>query len=111
MPKEDTMTSSRGRGRGSGSETPLSPEQLRTHYERGEPLVELRLVYADGTQDSRFWGIDDKPPMGGFDQPDWMNEPRKSWKHPQDPICFSALVEVGREDEARSWLDEQGGTA
>ncbi len=78
---------------------------------RKRPLVELRLVFADGTQDSRFWCLEDRPLPEQFDQPDWMREPRKSWPHPQDPIIFSALVEAGREFEARDWLDEQGGAA
>lgn len=74
------------------------------------PVVELRLVFPDDTQESRFWGIDDHPPKE-FGQPDWMIEPRRSWQHPQDPIIFSARVEFGRTEEARKWLDAQGGSA
>jgi hypothetical protein len=75
---------------------------------RKRPVVELRLVFADDSQDSRFWRMDDSPPKD-FDQPEWMIEPRRSWQHPQDPIIFSCLVAEGREEEARDWLDAQGG--
>lgn len=67
------------------------------------PVVEVRIVFADGEQESRFWTIHDNPHPDP-DQPDWMREPRKSWQHPQDPVIYSCLVAGGREDEARAWL-------
>lgn len=70
------------------------------------PLIEARIVFADGTQASRVWSMRDVEKSGSptVDMAEWMVEPRKSWVHPQDPIIYSALVPEGREEDARAWL-------
>lgn len=70
-------------------------------------MIEVRLVFGDGSQDSRVWtwaDIEDgsKPPK--FEPQEWMREPRRSWQNPQDPIIYSALVDLEHEAEAHAWL-------
>lgn len=72
------------------------------------PVCEMRIVFADGTQESRVWYYGEAIP-DDLDPQDWMVEPRKSWPHPRSPIILSCLVAEGKEDEARDWLKAQEG--
>lgn len=36
--------------------------------------------------------------------PEWLDNPLKSWPHPQDPVTFSGDVRPGREVEAREFV-------
>lgn len=73
------------------------------------PLIEVRAVFADGSQESRYWTMNDmrdkRPDLDLPEWPDWMREPRKTWAHPQDPITYSFLVVAGREADARAWME------
>lgn len=68
------------------------------------PLIEVRVVFRDGSQESRYW-LPDDPHPDLAEIPDWAVEPRKSWSHPRDPVVFSMLVAPGRDDDAIGWLD------
>ncbi|HZL17762.1 MAG TPA: hypothetical protein VFG23_08455 [Polyangia bacterium] len=68
------------------------------------PVMEVRIVFESGEQESRFWKISDAVPKP--DIPSWAVDPRRSWPHPQDPIILSMLVPVGVEATAREWLAE-----
>jgi len=70
------------------------------------PQIEVRIVFDDDSQDSRIWTWGDAKngTIPQLDIEEWMVDPRKTWAHPQDPIVFSTLVAVGREQEAREWL-------
>lgn len=38
----------------------------------------------------------------------WLDNPRRAWDHPQDPVTFKGNVKSGHEDEARQFIE--GGT-
>lgn len=72
-------------------------------------VMEVRAVFVDGLgvahdeQESRFWKYGEKTP--NVDPQPWMNDPRRTWAHPQDPIVLSFLVRPEHEKTAREWLD------
>jgi hypothetical protein len=78
-------------------------------------MIEVRLVFEDGFQTSRFWTADmvmrqNKGPDEALKSPPaFLREPRRTWAHPQDPLIFSALVDDADRDAALAWLDHLGG--
>lgn len=72
------------------------------------PVIEVRAVGRAGWQHSRFWTIRDPLPdlVMGDGWPEWMEDPRKTWAHPQDPIVYSFLVSDENKAIAKEWVDE-----
>lgn len=73
------------------------------------PVLRARFTLPDGTPLERDFTLDDLEREGGhpFERtvrdgpPDWLDEPRRAWDHPQDPVTFSGRVKPGREGDAR----------
>jgi hypothetical protein len=45
-----------------------------------------------------------RPGGGDTAPPDWLDNPRREWSHPQDPVTFRGDVKPGREAEANAAL-------
>lgn len=73
------------------------------------PLVRAKFTMPDGEVLERDWTMRDveregKPPFEDA-PPDWLEDPNRSWPHPQDPITFTGTVRAGHEQDARDLLE------
>jgi len=74
------------------------------------PVVEITLTLADNSELRRVWTWGEvqggsAPELGELGRlEDWMENPRKTWPRPQEPVCYSATVKRGYEAEAREWF-------
>jgi hypothetical protein len=67
------------------------------------PVLRVRFTLADGTPLERDWtmaDVDEKYPAWIRGVPDWLEDPRRGWAHPQDPITYTGRVKPGCEAEA-----------
>lgn len=63
--------------------------------------VQFRLP--DGEMLERAWYMgEEMPDLAHI--PDWLDNPRRSWERPQDPVTFKGDVKPGREAEARAFV-------
>lgn len=63
--------------------------------------VEFRL--ASGEMVVREWTMfDQQPEIESI--PSWLDNPRKAWHHPQDPVTFKGDVRAGHEDDCAAFV-------
>lgn len=76
------------------------------------PVLRAELTLADGLLLIREWTMEEADPaaLALKEPPGWLEEPTRSWDHPQDPITFKGRVRPGFEAEARSLLGLDGRT-
>jgi hypothetical protein len=73
------------------------------------PVVRVRLFLSDGSKIDREWTLNDGPPRPSqIPLPPWLDDPRKIWDGPQDPVELTGIVQTGHEDEARAWVEAIG---
>jgi hypothetical protein len=76
-----------------------------------QPLIRVELKLADGSTLEREWtmrtlvGKDASLKAALEAPPAWLESPRRSWDHPQDPITYRGSVRSGSEDEARAFVE------
>lgn len=76
------------------------------------PVGRVEIDFPDGSRHVAEWTMDEigeapafiRPGSGPQMPPDWLENPRRRWDHPQDPITFSGRVKPGREVAARTAL-------
>jgi hypothetical protein len=71
------------------------------------PVIRAEFTLSDGTILERDWVMSDvdagvKARLQS--PPDWLENPSRSWVHPQDPVTFKGRVRAGFEAEARELL-------
>jgi hypothetical protein len=71
------------------------------------PVVRVEFELADGTLLVREWTMSEarSVPDELKSPPTWLENPRRSWDHPQDPITMKGRVRPGFEAEARALLE------
>lgn len=88
-----------------------------------EGMGMIRVIFdlPDGSTLERTWSLGDftrSEQKGGTEYalpvwltskpPEWIEEPSRTWEHPQDPITFRGRIKPGYEDRARALLDATG---
>lgn len=68
-------------------------------------VVRFEAHLANGEVLAREWTMAEAPSATLNVVPDWGQNPRKTWPHPQDPVTLKVDVIPGREDEARAALE------
>ncbi len=71
------------------------------------PVVRVELTLADGTLLTREWLMNEAGSIREAlrSPPAWLEEPRRRWDHPHDPITFSGRVREGHEADARALVN------
>jgi hypothetical protein len=64
------------------------------------PVIRVRFDLPDGSLLEREWTYGEQTPAWLRMVPDWLEDPQRTWDHPQDPITFTGRVKEGREAEA-----------
>jgi hypothetical protein len=72
------------------------------------PVIAVRFTLPSGNVLERDWTLDELQDDGdqAFElmlrsgPPAWLEEPKREWEKPQDPILFTGQVRPGREAEA-----------
>lgn len=72
------------------------------------PVLRVKFTLPDGEVLERNWNMEQAttdPAAAKLREapPSWLENPRKAWDHPQDPITFTGTVKAGHEDEARTF--------
>jgi len=67
---------------------------------RTRPVLAVRFELPDGSLLERQWSYGEQTPAWTKAPPDWLENPQRSWPHPQDPITLTGRVKEGREAEA-----------
>jgi hypothetical protein len=68
------------------------------------PVLKYALRCADGTVIEREYAWHELPDGGMMEPPPWLENPKRTWDHPQDPILFEGDVKPGFEQVAREVL-------
>jgi len=71
------------------------------------PVIRVEWTRADGSLVTREWSLNDGPPKP-FPPPAFIENPRRRWDHPQDPITLLGDIRPGFESEAEAWLEAFG---
>lgn len=74
-----------------------------------KPMLTVRFTLADGTELARSWDVYDMirgrvPEVLRNGPPDWLDDAKREWPNPKDPILLTGRVKAGYEDEARAAL-------
>ena len=72
------------------------------------PVLRVEFRLPDGDVIERTWNMAEAatdPLCARLREgvPEWLENPRKAWAHPQDPITFKGNVRPGHEAEAREF--------
>lgn len=67
------------------------------------PTTRVEFTLASGEVVAREWMMFDRQPAIE-DIPAWLDNPRKAWPHPQDPVTFKGDVRAGHEDECMAFV-------
>lgn len=68
------------------------------------PLIRVELTLPDGEVLERDWKMTDVPKPDLDALRPWVDNPRKAWDHPQDPITFKGDVKPEHVDDVRRFL-------
>lgn len=68
--------------------------------------IKIKLTFANGKTIEREWSAEDAPFESNFEPPHYLENMRKHWNRPQNPITYEADVRWGHFKEARKWLEE-----
>jgi hypothetical protein len=75
---------------------------------KSRPMVVVEFTLPDGELLTKTWTVGDcaerKEPGFVNEVLPLLNNPRKAWDHPQDPLTFKGDVAPGNEKEVREWL-------
>lgn len=65
------------------------------------PVLRAEFTLESGDVLVREWRIREAIPGWTERPPEWLDDPRRTWPRPQDPITLTGRVQPGREGDAR----------